>query len=235
MTYRLISKYRDYYDSMFHVYGFDPKKVWVRHHDSKSHTVTSKSGDPLHDKIRELASSASIGKSDSLYGGVTVGKYIGVAGRLYRVERKLPNRTSYEEQYKTGGHFLYYGHNHNSIKFDDYFDTSSYRNRYSFTNEERLQERITNPFEFDCDEPFQLVESPVIMVDIGWHDIEITSNPSLQYYNFSVVKDAFEVFTAIEQYMESVLLAPNDPPQTSNDDRIVSAGFDMKQSFRHRK
>lgn len=216
MTYRLISKERDYYDAMFHVYGFDPKKIWKRTTDE----IILRTRDAINipDVHKKMLNS----------------RYIGVAGKFYEFTEKL--NPTYDEIHKTGGHHMYYGVNHESIKIEDYFTVGrhdAWHSSYGLTN---IKKRIAEFEPIENDSLFIEYGSPVLLVE-NWHrsNIRIVTNPSLQYYNFSVVMDAFETWQAIEQYLESVLLAPTEPSQTSNDDRIVSAGFDMIQSFRHRK
>lgn len=235
MTYRLISKDRDYYDSMFHAYGFDPKKVWVR----KKETLNlSNESPPIISHLQEVQDYTKLDKGDNWNGRFhpISGEWIGVAGKLYRIVPMCKSDATYEEQYKTGPQPIYPGYNNDNVNYEKYVYCNSFKKYHSRHDEiDHLKAKCVTKFEFESDTLFKHVDAPIIHINQAWKTIRITKNPNLSWYGFSVVMDAFEVFTAVEQYLESTLMAPNEPSQTSNDDRIVSAGFDMKQSFRHRK
>jgi len=209
MTYRLISKERDYYDAMFHAYGFDPKKVWNRKTE-----IVEISNDECTKIMETLRDSDQRSRFSYPYDGL----WVGVAGSFFR--GRVPKRT-----FPSTPPILYPSYNHQNVKYEDYYDAP--RNKYT------KKVDITVPRIIKNDELFHAWGVPILVLDL--YNKQVIKNPILQEYNFSVVLSSFEIFTEVEQYMESVLAEYKEPLQTSDEDRIISAGFDTKQSFRHRK
>lgn len=206
MTYRLISKERDYYDSMFHVYGFDPKKIWKRKKEVINLRGNRAKIRDLQDKLHQAKKDRNIFLSSSIW--------IGVAGKLYQAHPK--NNYSNKP-------YLYHGFNHNKVNLDDYWSRGSTYSPIDATKQQVIK----------CDEIFKEYNAPVIAIHFD-QDQKIVINPILKDYNFSVVMEPFDVFNSVENYMESTLSIYREPEQVADEHRIVSAGFDLKKSFRHR-
>lgn len=57
----------------------------------------------------------------------------------------------------------------------------------------------------------------------------------LDDFNFSKVIQPFDIYNRISNFMGWLVDNPPLPDTQENDDKIISAGFDIKKSFRHKK
>jgi hypothetical protein len=60
-------------------------------------------------------------------------------------------------------------------------------------------------------------------------------NPRLKDIGFERIKDAFSAFQEISMYLANILVEQKKIAHVDDKYRIEQHGFDLKQSFRHRK
>lgn len=85
----------------------------------------------------------------------------------------------------------------------------------------------------------KIVKSPVFCIEGLYRDnIRIESNaPILNYFGIPAILDPYQLYQDLEYFIGNTMNDNPDilpPVETSNNDRIVSHGFDLKKSFRHR-
>jgi hypothetical protein len=101
-----------------------------------------------------------------------------------------------------------------------------------FLMSKNLASDITN------DELFIKYNAPVLLLKFKEeyrNKFEIITNPILTEFNFFQIKDSYTAYQEIEQYLSNILVKEKPIIKLSENDRIIKAGFDTKQSFRHRK
>ncbi len=220
MTFRLISDFNDYYDAMFHAYGYDPKKVWSREHTEVNYSRGSA-------EYRRI--------SDAIYdaGGYRyTGRYIGVAGTLYQffVCSDVNNPC---------GQLLFPGYNQDKVDVDRYINNLVYLDSGYWRKEAKSR---VERFKVYCDRPhnivgmdklFKAVNSPIIYLHSHDSGITITGNPVLSEFGFGCVKTGFEVFQEVEQYLESELMVVKERGEVADKYKLLGHGFDDK-SFKNR-
>lgn len=220
MTYRLISKERDYYDYSFHVYPPDPKKIFKR----KMSTV-----DITRKEITELFRDKDV---YAAFKPRAPEYYIGVCGKWYRcVEHK--------------DKFILTGYHHDKVPFDEVFEHSEYyqgqSSYYKKHNKSHRYNSALKAYQGKIDvvnhDLFVKYDAAVLGLRVGWmHQYdELTIYPVLKNYGFSAVMAPEIIHQEIEMYLESTLSKYEEIGCIPNENKILSAGFDLKQSFRHRK
>lgn len=262
---KIISKFRDYYDYVGHVYGeSDSRWVYNRHpfekppvHPSGHQPTSIEVTVPgylifpeLHD--RDRYSSKAFTTEDGLAHYYT--EVLCVAGTVYAPigrKRTDPYRAIVDPRYGPDN--------------DDRSPTL-FSPKHTFMRE--LEKRAAKdgkeldlksvafrsvhssltPYRYNLlDRVHRAVKAPVFKLLHYRHPrgnsdttaLQIDCNiPILQEYGFSGVVDPLKLFQEIEYYLVNVMQDSPDtmPPTTMTDkEKIVAAGFDTKQSFRHRK
>jgi hypothetical protein len=127
-------------------------------------------------------------------------------------------------------------------KFNDYYDTASgtgIDQSVLYVRENSHVKIIPNPFEIDNLPVILPNESKLSHYEQKYPQLytnPIELNPSLSNYQWYKWMDAYQCFQEIQSFISGVLgKAETILPETSNQTKIVKAGFDLKKSFRKPK
>lgn len=211
MTYRIISKQKDYYDYM-QKYGFDPNKVWVReqscvHLKRESKFAISNSGWARYNLNSDVNLSAV---------------WLGVAGtwRLCFV------CSSWEGKSEPAIHFVHWP-GLTAYTDDMYFNysTPTFQNRYARKKfAEFYLEILNKPRTFKDDSLFIEHQSPVLMYDVQYEQLHI--NPNLHRYDFhKAVPDVIMLWNEITMFLDNNL-REQETVNISDKDLRDGKGFD---------
>jgi hypothetical protein len=223
MTYRLISKERDYYDYAFHAYGFDPKKVFTRKEEQFILDTSS-------DTFFLVGNYASNNKS--MFTEKDVSYFVGVCGEWYRAVPTIKEDA-----------WLYCGFNNDKVLFNDVFDeyerqsvhsNPRYLKRSLARRKAKSVKQYDKKINITDHSLFKRYDAAVLLVEVRRINTYITKYPVLKDINFSTIMNATEIHQEIEMYLESTLAKYEEIGCIPNENKILSAGFDLKQSFRHR-
>ena len=244
---KIQSPFKDYYDFVEHLYGSDPKVTYVRdklvkdklpvkqqklrfvgwgaNYNPDHLTVTA----PL--RISDLPNNISMRDSGTEYSF----KWLVITGRYYllvTVRQQVGNTYPYQYHYETS-------------VFDESRHAEIVDSIYGrFFYERHTGSYYLNRADKALDELSRKVGQPVYVIN-GVHRWKSEDNisidikiPILKDLGIASLIDSQTLFQEIYTYMMNVIrespdLAP--PVKISDKDRLVQHGFDLKQSFRHRK
>jgi hypothetical protein len=224
---KIVSKFKDYYDTVSHQY-LDKEVLYLRE------SVTHK----LKDKPVIVGREHKYDKNSVSYHFYF--EYIGFCGQVYPVlQVKWYEKNAIKESTiglytpeEVYGFFEYKGLTLDQNKYYwryHHMNVLNERGIEEFFNERERRERLI-PF-------FDKYQTPVFAYrrQDGNGDAEVEVNPQLKPYLFSRVKDPFTAHQDLYRYITSVMVKPDRPMvQLTDKDRIAKHGFD-KWSFRKEK
>lgn len=228
---KIVSKFYDYYDNMS--YMFDKRLTYMRH-------LKSNNDYELSVKIQKYINTNSRYVSNNYYestGVVIIGnkiipfimgeetitkqtylgtKYTYVPNMYYDLKSVIKARIPH-------GYSCYWESQTNAIS-KEHFD-KNYTDLYN-TIRTKTDAPIVSWSLYS--NPDKLVPGPIHMGK------GLMINPILRELQFDKVMTSVQVLQNIEMYMNKVF-HPEKPTKQPNKSKITSHGFDLKQSFRHRK
>lgn len=244
---KIQSPFKDYYDFVEHLYGSDPKITYVRdklvkdklpvkqqklrfvgwnaNYNPDHLTVTA----PL--RISDLPNNISRKDQETDYDF----KWLVITGRYYLL---VTTRRRIDDSYP-------YQYSYDTSVFDENKHADIAGSLYGrFFYERQTKSHYLARHDPALDELSKKIGHPVYIIN-GVHRWKSDDNisidakvPILKDLGIASLIDPNTLFQEIYTYMMNVIrespdLAP--PVQVSDKDRLVQHGFDLKQSFRHRK
>ncbi len=110
--------------------------------------------------------------------------------------------------------------------------TKHFENDYYFEEILANMVYILDTVHYHFEHLYQLNYTPVFIIDV----LGLKCNPRLMDYKFQQIKEPYQAFQDISQFLFGKLIAPEKPMiEVSNATKIEKHGFDKKISFRKRK
>lgn len=216
---KIISKYKDYYDWVVGLYGEDPMMVYPRQFE-----YTDRPSDLASDKIIEEHRIHIAGESFLIY---QLGKdFYHTSEELMELWRIIEEKNlQHPRSFYLGG--WYWRDEGRSLKyFQKFFDEN---NGKPTTINEKLR-------------------VPVLKEKTSWSSGGVIGTTKLkgggeqkwtsillEDYGFAKWYDPKDMFQKIYAFISYLKDHPEIPNKQTNDEKIMSHGFDLKKSFRHRK
>lgn len=240
---KIISKHRDYYDSIQSYGGYDKdeKLIYLRNQVDVTHykfyeklILKPYSSFDSYFRIREFRSFQNDCYIEP--------KILGFCGKLYPFIKIEHNPyTSHPVEY-----FIYNINDMDEIitsldikdLFDEYYDTGerkrwylrAYRARKYYEDVFSLTSSDLNPFINEWVKIFSNYKTPAFLMHYKG-DNQLVINPSLKDYQFYKIKNPFEAFQEISMYLSGVLGMAGENPiplNVSDKDMLGKKGFDDK-------
>lgn len=220
------SKFRDYYDCI-QKYGGDDSQHWVR----KQETTLLQSGEPAVMHIRDAESSVFyLPYGSTMRMAVSDWLWLGVAGKvfpIYAAKNDWADSLSYHYTVDSVGAAMKAISNK---AFEDFSKKHKYSKK-SYKDLLLLRFSDTRPFEYI----FEKYQTAIWLIDKDPNrrvTYRLTSNPTLQDYDFQTVMDPATCYQEITMFLSGVLgCACADTIDIADEHRIAGHGFD-KWSFR---
>lgn len=221
---KINSKFKDYYDHIEHINGGDPKVLYIRNRLTPSENSSNRI-------ISDLTLDRKLPKSYRSAYNNAVFRWCIVAGKYYLIYQFQPNMGIYSDwKLVTPG----------SEMMASLFVNSRHSTDYYFGTGDEYAIALSRE-----------IKQPVFIVDSStWvytdkahkHHKWITTVdcdlPVLIGLGFASVISAEQMYQDIAYFMSNTIHTNADiapPVEVSEKDKIVGHGFDLKQSFRHRK
>lgn len=236
---KIKSNFTDYYDYISNQYGGgDPKTIYIRHTVDDS-VLKNLSARRDLEKSFHIISDIYFSEKIARFG------YLACAGKLYILQRIADdiqffykNPANIDKSPDEGSWKLL------SQGDVDYYESlkSPRRNRLNLPefSLDALFKKIHGVENENVVELSKALKAPVFMFTRPYsYTFEVSKHvPSLASMGMQAVVDPQSMYRDLEFFINNVLrdspdLAP--PVQVSDKDRVVQHGFDLKQSFRHRK
>lgn len=253
---KIISKYKDYYDGV-QSYGQDSTTVFER--NTQLVVIPEENG--IEEHIKECSDHYNIRRIRSIskeYEALYLCNIlIGFCGKLYKSiciqesgENRITKPIIFHSKIEA---ILYFKEHENSLYLDDL------RRRHGLTAKQFKNsdwaDFIPKPIILDGDinKIFHDLKTPIFLYPkfrmnaeeisrytwLGKLKLEenrIITNPNLKEVNFQKVKDAYQCYQEIEQYLNGVLgNIERDDDNRTDIEKVRSHGFDDKYGFRTRK
>jgi len=233
---RIISKFRDYYDSAM-AYGQDDRQVWVRN-------TTEMTEQEARDLLNSLSEKNALGIYLPPY---CVGAappytavYVGFCGKVYAGLIAHSRRWGVDDTvFWSADAFLKWTKDHDKDAYlwlnrpgrrDHWIRAESTVNQ-SKTNFENLVTRFG--VSLHADDVFVDLGVPIFVVVNRRYEATGATNPQLKQYGFASMVDPYSAFQELSMFIGNQLpLQQPDLIEISDKDRIQQHGFN-KQSFRH--
>jgi len=210
----IISKFKDYYDSVGFQFGIDKSIIYKR-------------------ETKELISYEEIklfNRYDQRFLPLLAQWFlIGFCGKIYPCLKQV--KTIKKGYYSENIVSYHYGDD--IIKIIE--ENHNNKAKYNFRNLDEEIAEIHKMENLDFSDLFFKYKVPVFVASIN-NDSNPILNPNLKEFEFFKVKDTFTAFQEIQQYISGVLgTDANEPIVTDDKYKILAAGFDIKSSFRKDK
>jgi hypothetical protein len=229
---KLISKFRDYYDSVSHQY-LDKEIKYIR--EQYTIQVDNKRSKSYPKVVNDGARSGMLSKNP-LYRFTISGEIIGFCGYLYPLIRirEYPSDKVLAIFYNYDNLKKWVNDLNFPIKngkpgwfWRDGFDLGYLNECKRYFEERKNWEALENKF-------FELNTPCFLYKEARGHDCELQINPKLKDYRFAGVKDPFTAHQELYQFVGGYLNQPVNKTVTISDlDKIAKHGFD-KWSFRQK-
>jgi len=209
---KIISKYKDYYDYLQGIYGIDEIMVYDRrvNHPYKFDDLS------ITEDTIETITFAICNKKFVLY-------YYG--DKFYHTPEELVELHKIETEIATSKHRrLYYGYGHAT-------DLSSATIKYNKENcSTNINKKLRQPV------LIQVMRGGEFIIPKGkYHPDEHWSLPILDTFKVAKYIPADIMYQNISAFIGWLKDHPELPDNQTNDGKIISAGFDLKNSFRPNK
>jgi hypothetical protein len=210
---KLHSDFRDYYDTAIG-YGIDEKVHYNRHQKKVVIDLRSELTRPFH------RDSGLLGFCGIIYPFIELHKYsrdLDERGRLKIVETRFAFNEAEYIQIQTDLH-----------GYDQRFYS------YPYSNDPRLKQYFQD---WACNTDKNFLEHKVPCWSAKFYSTgpNGTVNPRLKDYGFEKIKDPVAAFQELSMYLANILVEQKVVDSVDDRHRIEGHGFDIKQSFRHRK
>jgi hypothetical protein len=243
----LRSKFKDYYDYLIHVYGKDDliffnRDVVSKEFSEKSYIFDGTESGKYNDERKSFKFNTRIfheydfthnsysymREKNTTFNLLNTNERIGVISIFISIGSRVFTLAKFEDASK---HFLY---------------RSFIKKYHVLTNGELLSED-KSPINFKLlndtyieglDEIHKSLDTPIFVFDIYRDTIDVFNYvPILNDLGFPSIIEPTQMYQRLQCYIGQVLnSSKNEPPvQISNNNLIVSKGFDLKTSFRKRK
>jgi hypothetical protein len=229
---KINSKFKDYYDHIEHITGGDPAVLYVRNRLKP----LIDHGDvqlPQH-IISNLKIARTLPNSYQSTYHNAVFKWLIIAGKYYLIYQFRPNMGVYTDWklVAPGSEMMaaLFGNSRNSQQHVTgfYFGTGD---DYAIALSRELQQPV-----FTCTSGWEYTNKS--HKNHKWVTTVDCDIPILQDLGFASVIPAEQMYQDIAYFMSNTIRTNADtspPVEVSEKDKIVGHGFDLKQSFRHRK
>lgn len=216
---KIQSQFKDYYDYVAHMYGGgDPAILYLR-------TRITPVKDMGHGTIFEPSKTVMI---DELY------------SEVYYAHNAYDSEFDYKSLVICGKSYLLRSEKYKNkfiVMRDRDVPIIEKRRHCSFLSEPRKCFGVKSK---KLDAVSKEIGQPIFIISHMYRNyIEVDSRiPILNEMNVASFYDAHQIYQDISHYICNVIRTSPDvtpPTVVSNEDRIVQYGFDLKQSFRHRK
>lgn len=231
------SSFKDYYDYVERINGGDPKIVYVRERIKDAPDDNSMVMCVEHNLSGSLPTIYLKGYGHYEY------KWCVIAGVRYLLAKQFPLTSFETDEYKnwmvvTANSSLavkicklwYIGRNVKSMLLQS--------NAVSFADQSAIDlcRKLNQPV-FTCRNEWIYTKNkkPRTRIPVVYVDRDI---PILQDLGFASILSAFQMYQDIAYFMGNTIRDTpdtNPPVEVSNNDKIIGHGFDIKESFRHRK
>jgi hypothetical protein len=218
---KIISTFRDYYDSVSHQY-LDKEIVYMR-----GQTMLNLDKAAVEKYPRLDSHCRGFGDSTSMY---TSAEIIGFCGKLYPViVIKFGKLSGHFYSYETLEKFVI----ENELPLKAGKRRWYWRDTYDLSLLVECKRFLENTEKFKAMEYlFGDHNAPVFLYRISDNRRQLIFNPMLKFYDFVTVKDPFTAHQDLYQYVSGHLKQPQKPMvEISDKDKIHKHGFD-KWSFR---
>lgn len=213
----ILDKRKDFYDYLAHIYGADDRVVYNRGSVLETHKI--RVSENLVGILRDVQSMN--GWRSAV--GCHYFHFLVVLNKIFLIEKNPESTTHYPESYRLVDlqniHNIFGGSVWHGSKYREFMETGYYENDELATLTKKPVFHFRASFGRDDKRIIQFVPTVPILQDIVGVSKHFTP---------------IELYQGIEQFlgqeMES-MPATNTP----NNVKIQAAGFDLKQSFRHRK
>jgi hypothetical protein len=224
----IISKFKDYYDSVAGQKGIDKTIVFERWEQKLSVSVRSKgikqwwnpSNFPTYGS---MSTKAAGHKHFSLF-------IVGFCGKIYigaKVTSTIQHKYAYNDVDSVVSYI--YGIDYIKEKVCEYYNNEKYFNGRRDANLEHIMSFTTDKKMLEL---FYTYKTPQFILWPGEQD-NLVINGCLKDIQFYKMFDPFRAFQEIEMYITGVLGINNKPMvEISDKHKIVGHGFDPKYSFR---
>lgn len=223
----IISKYKDYYDSVVGQTGIDKTIVFERHIQELTFSVRAKGIKSWWSPARFPSYEPSIDKIGSKHFELFV---VGFCGKIY-IGAKVTSTVAHPYRlYETEKLVTYvYGIEKIKSSICNYMRDDRYFQHRKDPNMEHIESFVNKK---DVLELFYAYKTPqFVLYNRGEDNLKI--NGSLKDVQFYKVFDPYQALQEIEMYVTGVLGANNKPMiEISDEHKIVGHGFDPKYSFR---
>jgi len=216
---RIISKFKDYYDSCMR-YGMDEKFVYVRRREEIIINKKGYTSTPLLN-VRGVGIHLPNSVRHPFYGAYS-GR-IGVCGKTYPYLRFRVNLANNEYFYDYESFERYYAHLRQDNRFEKDYE-KYFKSVKAFFKESSVEEN---------DSVFLDYNAPIVAREEIRDEAVVIKNPSLEGYQFYKVMDSFTVYQEIGMYLRNQLCDKQEADMPVGDDVVIaeSKGYD-KWSFR---
>lgn len=213
---RIISNFKDYYDHGM-MYGVDTQNVFSRVNNNGKMREESLLNFITETEWKRMALDFRLYSATRLSTCSLEKMILGFCGVLYRVYK-----IDYGLNEKAKKNLFFY------TEADAFVALNETPRRRYFSYREKSSTILTK----ENLSIFLKINSPIFVLTrnekIAWY-------PRLIDYSFFNIKNATVAFSEIEQFNTNVLKTTSIPLDLSNKDRLIQHGFDIKESFRHRK
>ena len=210
---RLHSDFHDYYDNAIG-YGVDEKVHYNRYAMAVIIDLKSNLDRPFH------RDSGLLGFCGVTYPFIELHRYgheLNENGHLKLVETRFAfNADEYIQIKREWSHF---GNEYVS---------------YAYTKDPKLKQFFRD-WQRNTDETFLEHRVPVWVARFYSPEPNAILNPKLKDYGFEKIVAPFTVFQEISMYLANILVEQKEVISVDDKHRLEQHGFDLKQSFRHRK
>lgn len=160
------------------------------------------------------------------------GKYIPFI-ELHRYDRNFQDEDDWGEYKIVETRFAFSEEEYLEIE-REWSDFSDEFHSYLSTSDLRIKQFFID-WTLSKDEVFLKHKAPVRAARIYIEDPNGILNPRLKDYGFEKIVDPFTAFQEISMYLANILVEQKEVISVDDKHRLEQHGFDLKQSFRHRK
>jgi len=213
---KLHSDFHDYYDHAIG-YGVDERVHYNRYQQAVSINLKSHLNRPFH------RNSGLIGFCGKTYPFI----------ELHRYDRSFQDEDYWGEFKIVETRFAFSEADYNEIE-REWSDFSDDFRSYMYSSELKIRQFFID-WVLNSDEVFLEHKVPIWAARFYVEEPNGILNAGLKDYGFETIKDPFAAFQEISMYLANILVEQKEIDSVDDKHRIEQHGFDIKQSFRHRK
>lgn len=213
---KLHSDFHDYYDHAIG-YGIDEKVHYNRYQKSASIDLQSQLNRPFH------RNSGLVGFCGKTYPFIELHKY----------DRNFRDEDYWGEFKIVETRFAFSEDEYNAIEAE-WSDFSDEFHSYLYSSDLKIKQLFID-WALNSDSVFLQHKTPIWVAKFYVEEPNGILNPRLKDYGFEKIKDSFAAFQEISMYLANIIVEQKEIDIVDDKHRIEQHGFDLKQSFRHRK